>query len=204
MQDLEKALGHLADIHSQMSRTEYYRGLNSVPVALTGVVGLCAAWLQSVWLVPHSAFEFVLYWATVACLNVGFIALRLGFDYLHTHTPFERRKTHDLLWQFLPSLLAGLLLTVVVLSWAEPVLLHSMPGLWALLFALGIFSTRPFFPKRVLYLGIFYLLAAAWLLSLAPNAAALVPWYMGLLFGGGQLLSALLIYWDMERQTEVI
>ncbi|MDM8544995.1 hypothetical protein [Candidatus Venteria ishoeyi] len=199
MQDLEKALNHLADIHAQVSRTEYYRGFNSVPLVLSGVSGLFAASVQASWMNMDNPGLFVLYWSVVASLNVLLFGIKLGLDYRCSHTPFERRKTHAVLLQFMPTLLAGLLLTIVALRWMHPVLLQCMPGLWALLFALGVFACRPFFPGRMFWLGAAYLIAAAWLLTLAPTGQSLSPWNMGLVFGGGQLLAALIIYWEMER-----
>ncbi len=201
MQDLEKALSHLADIHSQLSRTEHYRGLHSFPIALTGISGVLAAALQP-WLLEGDPVWFVFYWSTVAILNTSFVGLGLGFEYLRSHTAFERRKTHAVLLQFMPALLAGLLLTVVALQWQETVLLQCLPGLWALLFSLGVFACRPFFPQHLFWLGLFYLLAAAVLLSMAPSGYSLHPWGMGLTFGVGQLLAALLIYWEIERHEQ--
>jgi len=198
MQDLDKALAHLEDIHAHVLRTEYYQGFSSVSIALTGLSGLLAALLQTLYL-PVSATMFVLFWAVIASLNVVAISLQLGFEYLHSHTPFERRKTHAVLVQFLPTLLAGLLLTVFALQWQEAVLLHAMPGLWALLFALGVFACRPFFPTRMFLLGGYYLIAAVCLLSLAPTGHSLNPWAMGLVFGSGQLFAAWVIYTEIEH-----
>ncbi|WP_177428594.1 hypothetical protein, partial [Candidatus Venteria ishoeyi] len=123
MQDLEKALNHLADIHAQVSRTEYYRGFNSVPLVLSGVSGLFAASVQASWMNMDNPGLFVLYWSVVASLNVLLFGIKLGLDYRCSHTPFERRKTHAVLLQFMPTLLAGLLLTIVALRWMHPVLL---------------------------------------------------------------------------------
>lgn len=199
MQDLDKALSHLADIHAQVSRTEYYRGLNSLPTAITGISGMLAALLQPLWINTQQPEAFVWYWVGIATFNIVFMGMCLGRNYWYNHTRFERRKTHAVLMQFMPSLCAGLLLTMVALSWQQAILFYCLPGVWALLFALGIFACRPFFPPRIFWLGVYYLLAAAWLLSLAPSAASLHPWGMGSVFGLGQLLVAGTIYWEIER-----
>ncbi len=197
--ELDKAVSQLAEIHAQVSRTEHYRGFRSITVALTGVAGLLAALGQWYWLPDLDARGFIGYWTLVAAANLLFAGGGLALDYVRRHTPFERRKTHAVLKQFLPALFAGLLLTVVALDINHPLLLQCLPGLWSLLFGLGVFACQPYFPTRLFWLGVFYLLAASWLFSLAPSAASLSPGFMGLIFGGGQLAAAAIIFWDVER-----
>lgn len=195
MSDLHKALTDLAAIHAQISRAEYYRGFQSIPVAMTGIGGLFAAAGQAWWFPGTSSTEFILYWVGVAAVNLLFTAIGLGRAYLRDYSRFQRRQTHEVLWQFTPALAAGGLITWSAQAW--PPLHPALPGLWALIFALGIFASRPYFPTRMAWAAGFYFLAAMGLLAQIPNT--LSPWAMGGTFGLGQLLVAAILYWDMER-----
>ena len=44
--DVTRALDQIAEIHQQIAKGEVYRGYRSLPVALSGLIGLIAAWLQ--------------------------------------------------------------------------------------------------------------------------------------------------------------
>jgi hypothetical protein len=98
---------------------------------------------------------------------------------------------------FFPCLAAGLLLTFVMVEYAIETS-WMLPGLWMILFSLGIFSSRRYVPKQALLVGGFYMLAGAGVLSLR-YAAGLSPWTMGIPFGLGQLATAGLFYWTLER-----
>ena len=74
-----------------------------------------------------------------------------------------------------------------------------LPGLWAVLFSLGLFASRRFLPRGVFLIAGYYLLAGLFCLTLDPRAQALSPWTMGITFGAGQTLTALFLYWTLER-----
>src|SRR5262249_19490105 len=98
--------------------------------------------------------------------------------------------------QFLPCLAAGGLLTFVVVAHARENL-WMLPGLWAMLFSLGVFASYRLLPRATFGIGLFYM--AAGTLCLTIREAALSPWAMGLTFGPGQLLAAAMLYWTLER-----
>ena len=77
----------------------------------------------------------------------------------------------------------GAIVTGVMLQ--RPGLESQLPGLWATTFALGIWSGRPYLPKAVGLVALFYLLAGTWLLVISDGAVP-SPWGMGLTFGIGQ------------------
>jgi len=49
---------------------------------------------------------------------------------------------------------------------------------------------------------VFYLATGTLCLALAQGEHALSPWAMGLPFGVGQLLAALVLYWTLERSDD--
>jgi hypothetical protein len=103
--------------------------------------------------------------------------------------------------QFLPSVGVGGLLTVVLVRFA-PGALWMLPGLWQIIFSLGVFSSCRFLPRTVGAVGIWYLLTGLTSLALA-DARALSPWSMGIPFGVGQmLLAAILLFNAKEGKDE--
>jgi hypothetical protein len=91
---------------------------------------------------------------------------------------------------------AGGLVTPVL---ATPEHAWLLPGLWQVLFGLGIFASYRLLPPATFWVALFYLLAGVVCLLIARGEAALTPWAMGVPFGVGQLLAAGVLYWTLER-----
>jgi hypothetical protein len=110
--------------------------------------------------------------------------------------------TRDLAWlaleQFCPALMAGALVTVVLVR-ASPESLWMLPGLWQIMYALGIFASCRLLPRPTFWVAVFYLGTGLAALALAHGDRALSPWSMGLPFGVGQILAALVLYRTLER-----
>jgi hypothetical protein len=100
--------------------------------------------------------------------------------------------------QFAPCLVAGTAVTVGMTRAGEA-LISFLPGLWAVLFGLGIFAARPYLPKAIGWVALFYLAAGFRLLLTAQEGEALSGWSVGGTFCAGQLASALVLYWNLER-----
>jgi hypothetical protein len=77
-----------------------------------------------------------------------------------------------------------------------------LPGLWCVLFSLGVFASYRLLPASVFWVGVYYLLCGVGNLWWGQGDNALAPWLMGVSFGGGQLLSAAILYWKLERKHE--
>ena len=73
-----------------------------------------------------------------------------------------------------------------------------LPGLWSILFSLGVFASRRLLPRAIVGVAWFYLLAGLGCLAMAQGEASLSPWAMGIPFGGGQLLAAAVLYRTLE------
>jgi hypothetical protein len=113
----------------------------------------------------------------------------------------ERDKSIQAVSQFSPCLVAGALLLLILLRFA-PESVWMLPGLWAIFFGLGIFASWRFMPHAVGWVGVFYLAAGLVCLAVAQGEAALSPWAMAVPFGVGQLLTAAVLYWSLERSDE--
>ena len=198
--ELRDALTQIAEIRQQVARTELFRGYRALPVAFSGLTAFAAATLQA-WLIPEPAQNISAYlalWIGAAVLSMIATGSEMVWRLRRLNSALEREKTGVAVTQFLPCIGAGGLLLIVLLRFA-PESLWMLPGLWAMLFGLGIFASWRFLPHAVVGVGVFYLIAGACSLAWAQGEAAFSPWAMGLPFGVGQLLAAAVLYWTLER-----
>jgi TctA family transporter len=196
--DFSRALDQIADIHQQIAKGELYRGYRSLPIAASGLMGYTAAWLQTPALGASDPVAFVLYWATVAVL-AGFVgASEIIYNYVVRDDRAARRRTRQVVGQFLPSVLAGAIVTVSFVH-LSAAFVPLLPGLWALCFGLGTFASRPYLPAASRWVALFYYAAGIALLWTARGLQPLQGWWVGGTFGTGQLLAASVLYWTLER-----
>ena len=196
--DLPRALGQLADIHQQIAKGEVYRGYRSLPVAASGLMGLAAAWAQTPALGASDPVGFVVYWTVIAAC-AGFVgASEIIYNYVVHDDRAARRQTKQVVGQFLPSMLAGAIITASFVHLSEA-LIPVLPGLWAICFGIGIFASRPYLPRASGWVALFYYAAGVALLWNARGPEPLRAWWVGGTFGAGQLMAALVLYWNLER-----
>lgn len=198
MTEFTRALEQIAEIHEHLAKTEVYRGWRSLPVASSAIVGLAAAAWQSAMGKPIDPIVFTVYW-----LAVGMIALVIGCSEIVWHyatraTPGDRRRSLQVVGQFLPALVAGAAVTAAIVR-ISPTLVTLLPGLWSLLFGVAVFAARPFVPRASGWVALYYSIAGLVLLWRAPLAGVPSPWAVGGTFGIGQLFAAAALYWSVER-----
>jgi hypothetical protein len=196
--DVPRALHQIAEIHQQIAKGEVYRGYRSLPLAASGLMGLAAAWLQPATLGTADPIGFVLYWAAIA-VGAGFVgSSEIIYSYaVHQDGP-GRRQTRRVIGQFLPSVAGGAAIAVSF-THLSAALVPLLPGLWAICFGIGTFASRPYLPKASGWIALFYYAAGFTLLWIARGPAPLTGWWVGGVFGVGQLLAALVLWWNLER-----
>lgn len=200
--ELREALTQISEIRRQVARTEVFRGYRSTPVALSGLLAGAAACFQAVW-IPDPLQNIAAYltlWLGAAVVS----ALAAGMEMARYWTSASAGRK-EITWlameQFLPCLVAGGLVTFV-LTFTVPDVLWMLPGLWQVLFSMGIFASYRLLPRATFGVALFYLVSGILCLALAQGEAALSPWAMGLPFGVGQLYAAAVLYWTLERTHE--
>lgn len=196
--EVRKALSQISEIHEHLTRAELYRGYRSVPVALSGVLALLAAALQPVLVGTESPRGFVIYWVCVAIFGSVTAGGGIVRNYLREEDPRVRRKTRVVVGQLLPCLVAGIIATMAITPIGRPGIVF-LPGLWAMLYSLGIFASRPYLSRIIGWVALFYLISGTTLLLMAPQGGTLSPWGLGLVFGLGQIFGAIVLYWNLER-----
>lgn len=205
--DAGRAAEQIAEIHRHLSRSEVYRGWRAAPVALSGLIGLAAAWLQEPALSVVEGLAvgqsdpapFVIYWSAVAVVAAAAGMSEIFYNYVVSDEAFGRRQTRRVAAQFLPAIGVAALATATFVGLGAA-FVALLPGLWALLFGLAILASRPYLPRASAWVVWYYLICGATLLWNAHTPLALSPWAVGGVFGVGQLLAAAVIYWNLERR----
>jgi hypothetical protein len=197
---LRQALVDIAEIRSQIARTEQCRALRSASVGFSGVLGLAAAVVQAIWIPsPQSQIErYLALWTATAAVGFAVPASRLVLRYYRSESALVRSVTLLAFEQIAPPLVAGALLTYLLYQ-TSPESLWLLPGLWSILFSLSVFASHRLFPRPTVVIGIYYLAAGFLCLLFARGEAVFSPWAMACTFGVGQLLTAAVIYLAWER-----
>ncbi len=193
MNDLHKALGDITSIRRQMARTTEFRGYGPATLASTGAIAVVAAAAQSLWL-PDPATHIPAYlaiWISTAALSAALIGAQMLTRARRMHSGLADEMIRMAVEQFLPAVGAGALITVVLVG-KVPTALWMLPGLWQVIFGLGVFSSCRFLPRLMTIAGAWYLLTGLLCLSLG-DARALSPWTMGISYGAGQALVAAIL-----------
>jgi hypothetical protein len=200
--ELHRALAEIKHIRCQVARDTQFRGYGPASVAASGVLALLVAALQSHWLRNETDFHaFAAVWIATAFLSLTMVTIQTMSRARRVHYGLASEMVLAAAEQFLPALVVGTLLTAVVLG-AAPREAWMLPGLWQLLFSLGVFASCRFLPRLTFAVGIWYLISGLTTLIVQGGSATLLPWSMGISFGGGQLLVAAILQYGYERGDE--
>jgi hypothetical protein len=198
--ELHEALGQISDIRRQMARSELFRGYRAATVGFSGLLGILVALFQTQ-MVPSPELELERYlclWGGAAAVSLIVAGAELAWRACRAGSGLARETTILAVEQFLPSVIVGALLTFCIYR-SAPEVAWMLPGLWALIFGLGIFASYRLLPRQVFWSGLYYVVCGCGCLLYGQNDAAFSPWQMAISFGGGQLLSAAILYWNLER-----
>ncbi|HVW69828.1 MAG TPA: hypothetical protein VHB68_12695, partial [Steroidobacteraceae bacterium] len=170
------------------------RGYGPATLTATGALAVLAASVQAHF-VHTPARQVGLYlaiWVTTATLALLIISIETVSRTLRMHSGLARQMIHSAAEQFLPAILAGLLLTVV-LARDAPQSLWMLPGLWQVVYSLGVFSSCKFLPRPMIAVGVWYLATGLMYLAVGRGEWAFSPWAMGVPYGVGQVLVAIVL-----------
>jgi len=198
--ELREALTQITEIRLQLARTEVFRGYRAMPVAFSGSVALLAALIQAATIVDPvvQIGPYLALWIGAAVISAMAAGLEMVLRAKNASSPMTRELTWLALEQFCPCLLAGALLTIVLVR-SAPSSLWMLPGLWQVMYGLGIFASCRLLPRATFWVAVFYLGTGLAVLSLGNGESSLSPWTMGLPYGAGQFLAAAVLYSTLER-----
>ena len=194
MKELERALADITAIRSQLARGTEFRGYGPATVAATGLLALLAAALQALYLPDPAAapLAYLALWVGMAALAALLTAAEMIARTRRVHGGLADEMLYAAVEQFIPAGVAGTLITVVIYRYA-PQALWMLPGLWQIVFSLGVFASCRSLPRGMFAVGVWYLAAGLAALALG-GSAPYSPLAMAVPFGIGQLLMAFVLY----------
>lgn len=199
--ELHEALQQISDIRQQMARSEVFRGYRSLTVGFSGVLALFAAAFQSLWVASPATDlnRYLALWVGVALISASIAGVELFLRAKYAGAGLARDMTRLAVEQFLPCLVAGALMTACIYR-SAPDVAWMLPGLWSLLFGMGIFASSRLLPSSVVWAAWYYVICGCCCLRWGQGEHAFSPWQMATAFGGGQVLCAAILCWTLERK----
>jgi hypothetical protein len=204
MKELQEALSEIHCIRNQVARGTEFRGYGPASIAASGLLALLVAAVQAQWMPKPAKADLLLWfavWAGTAAVAVLLTGIETSQRARRVHHGFAREMVQSAVVQFLPAVMVGFLLAVVVLGTAAQES-WMLPGLWELIFSLGVFASCRFLPSQMFGVGVWYLVAGLCCLAAESSARTLSPWAMGIPFGVGQLLVAAVLQFGYGEPLE--
>jgi hypothetical protein len=203
MTELRQALDDINAIRTQVARGTQFRGYGPLSIASSGVLALLVAAAQNHWLAGSASDLkwFLAIWISTAALALFLSTIETIVRARRVHSGLAMEMIQAAAEQFVPCIVVGMLLTVVLMRVA-PQDSWMLPGLWEVIFSLGVFASCRFLPRQMFGVGAWYLAAGLVCLLLASSHHALSPWAMGIPFGVGQLLIAAVLRYGFEEAVE--
>jgi hypothetical protein len=191
VRDLHKALADIDAIKKQVARGTLFRGYGPATIAVTGLLALVAAAIQAMWLdnPREQLTEYLSIWVGTAAVSVTLIGAETVTRSRRFHSDLADEMIYSAIEQLIPVGVAGALLTFVLWRFA-PESLWLMPGLWQILFSLGVFASCRILPRALFAAGAWYLCSGLICIAIAASGDPWSPWLMGVPFGVGQLIIA--------------
>jgi hypothetical protein len=201
--ELGEALERIDTIRAHVAQTSVFRGYKAATVGCTGLLAIAVSAVQQ-YLIPdplENVHQYLLLWISVAAVSVASVAIELVTRYVKSDSPLQRQQTLRAVEHFTPCVLAGACVTWAVVQFS-PEAAHLLPGLWAIVFSLGIFASCRQLPPPAVLVAIYYLAAGVTCLALASKTP-FSPWAMAGTFGVGQLLTAVVLFLALERRNAI-
>ncbi len=216
--NLNRALSDIAQIRAQLDRSEAYAGFRSLTVGLSAIFVIIGASVGQAWIGESTADTngFLTVWVSVAVLSAIVCSIEMLVRNRISNSPLTERLHRSLIWQTTPALLVGCIVTVaIVRSESENFsAVGLLPGIWAMIYGLGLWACGSNLPKLAHVATLYFLLAGGIVLlgssmteastdwssfQALPSFQRWPNWQMVVLFGTGQLMLSGILFWKFER-----
>jgi hypothetical protein len=201
MTDLNQALVDIRDIRRQVAQSTEFRGYGPLTLSATAGLALLAGAVQSRW-VPEPAAHpevYVALWLATGVLSAALIVTQMLTRAGRLHSGMADEMIHLAVAQFLPAAIAGAILPFVLLQVTQSVF-WMLPGLWQIVFSLGVFASCRCLPRPMLLVGVWFLITGLGCISLG-GVRALAPATMSCAYGIGMALVAIIHYLSAKKAS---
>src|SRR6202011_2422335 len=119
MKELQQALSEIQSIRNQVAHGTEFRGYGPASIAVSGILALLVAAVQAQWMAKSGKSDPAIWlgvWAGTAVVSVFLTGLETFARARRVHVGFAREMVQSAVTQFLPSVMVGFLLAVVMLG----------------------------------------------------------------------------------------
>jgi len=201
--DVQSALEQIAAVREGVARANTFRGYRAATTAVTGIIAILTSAISQV-LLDHGIYDdnvFLILWIGAAVLCTTIVGWEMVWRVGQSGSALQRDLSLSAVERFLPPIAAGGLLTLVFFRF-NPNDVWMLPGLWMILFGLAVHASRRLMPRYSGAVAAYYLLCGLLVLSMREQVE-FSPWPMGVVFGFGQFLAAVLLKWtERAEQAE--
>ena len=201
MTDLNRALVDIRAIRRQVAQTTEFRGYGPLTLSATGVLALLAGVVQAHWIPEPANFpvQYVALWLTTALLCSALIASQMIGRAKRLHSGMADEMVRMAVAQFLPAGVAGAILPFVMLHLPHNVF-WMLPGLWQIIFGLGVFASCRCLPRLMLLAGAWFLLTGFACVAIG-DARALGAATMSGTYAIGMMLVAAIHHFSIQKDS---
>lgn len=201
MADLNRALVEIRSIRRQLAQTTEFRGYGPATLFATAILALFTGAAQAHWLpepATHPA-QYVALWLTTGVFCAALIATQMLTRANRLHSGMADEMIRMAVAQFLPAAIAGAILPFVLLRVTQSVF-WMLPGLWQIIFSLGVFSSCRCLPRPMLLVGVWFLLTGLVCVGLG-DIRSLAPATMSGAYAVGMALVAAIHYLSAKKAS---
>lgn len=199
MTDLNQALVDIRNIRRQVAQATEFRGYGPLTLTATAVVALLAGMAQALWL-PEPAthpVQYVALWLTTGVFCAALIVTQMLTRARRLHSGMADEMIRMAVAQFLPAGVAGAIVPFVLLHVTREVF-WMLPGMWQIIFSLGVFASCRCLPRLMRLAGAWFLLTGLGCIALGDNRA-LAPAAMSGAYAVGMMLVAAIHYFSARK-----
>ena len=179
-----RAMDNLRYIRETMEAAATFTAVSGWGMVVTGITAVGAALLASA---SGSPARWVFIWLCEGCLSVAISVYTMALKARAANLPLWSEPARKIVFSFAPPMLVGALLTLVFF---EHALLSLLPGVWMLLYGVGVVAAGTFSVRIVPVMGIAFMIAGTFALFAPPSFGDLC---MIAGFGGLHLIFGTLI-----------
>jgi hypothetical protein len=179
-----RAMDNLRFIRQTMEAAATFTAVSGWGMVLTGGTAIAAALLSAA---TNSPTRWLFIWLCEACLSVAISVYTMALKARAAQLPLWSEPARKIVFSFAPPMIVGALLTLLFF---ERGLVALLPGVWMLLYGVGVVAAGTFSVRVVPFMGIAFMVVGTVALF-APPAWATACMVAG--FGGLHLLFGTLI-----------
>src|SRR3954465_5836721 len=158
-----RAMDNLRFIRETMAAAATFTAVSGWGTVLIGLTALVAAGLAAA---TQSTVRWVFIWMCEAVLSVGISIYTMSLKSRAAGLPLWSEPARKIVFSFVPPMLVGALLTLVCY---EHDLLGLLPGVWMLLYGVGVVAAGTFSVRIVPVMGIAFMVVGTAALFAPPS-----------------------------------